>query len=499
LIERTLLSLPLCLVFLAGCADETASSSLAPAQEPAPTVVPTLGGDGAGAEADDPLPGSLPTFDDVAEVDEIDVEAQAAQGAGVRYRARYIEGYPGLLEFKIGNTGSGWQEKFLLQLPTQMPAGPAPLLVVFHKYSTSHFDVLNTTFHQESQQRGWYLLAPLGARQRHFGNSESQINTRAALDLVARLFPIDRARVYGVGFSMGGGALATYTSRHQDPNEIRFAAICQHTGTISLEHVHFWEPDDNDLDDDVPLPGMNLESPDVLEDLFGGTPVQQPFRYRRNSALPLDPLSATPQPDVDLVRNMTHVPTLSWVADSDPLPHLVAQTMAFHAHLGPLNPANRLRVVGSNLHSWTTLDETYVCDWLASHSLHEPTSGSVLADEDGQWFHFQVEQEVSGDFTPFTWSVDATTRTIHVTATTNLERLTIDTPRLGLTLSGTLTVRHSAGDGSGDVLRLLGAELPPTQVLRDGVPASVAYDALTRSVEFLEPHGALHQWVLTFP
>ncbi len=439
------------------------------------------------------------------EQDQIDVigstiSSSTASGAvGLNYRARFVPGYPGLIEFILNNTGSGWQEKFLVQVPPTPPTSPVPMLVVFHKFGSSHGDVLNTTFLAETQARGWYCVAPLGARQKHFGNNESQINTRAALDLVAHLFPVDRARVYGVGFSMGAGALTNYAARHLDPAGIQFAAICEHTGGVSLAHTWFNEPDDADLDDDLPLPGQNLEVPDVLEDLFGGTPSQNPFAYQRASSIDLDPITGQIGVGTDLGRNLEHVPTSIWIANADPLAYLAAQTYAFDGYLQPQNVGHTLTVVTGNTHTWQTLDETAVCDWLQTKTLQTPTSGRTLADEDGNWHHFRVEQDFQRVFTPFTWSIDVPSATVEIVDTANLKRITLDAASVGLALSGVVTLRLSFADGSGDRVRLLGAANAPVAVLRDGVAASGTYDAFTQSFEVHETSTAVHVWTLTFP
>lgn len=433
------------------------------------------------------------------EADQIDDALLMATAVGLRYRARFIDGYPGLVEFTLNNTGSGWQEKFLLQLPPVAPTTPVPLLVVFHKFGSSHGDVLNTSFLSETQARGWYCIAPLGARQKHFGNRESQINTRAALELVAHLFPIDRDRVYGAGFSMGGGAVAGYAARHLDPSGVRFAAICDHTGGVSLAHTWFSEPDDADLDDNLPQPGQNLEVPDVLESLFGGTPSAVPFEYQRCSTIDLDPITNQIGPGTDFGRNLAHIPTLVWIASGDPLLYLGTQSYAFDGHLQAQNAGHQLTVASGSVHSWSTLDETAVCDWLQTKTLQTPSAGRTLADEDGTWFHFGIEQDAPGAFTPFTWDVDTQARRLELSQTANLRRISFDAAGAGLALSGNVTLRISTADGTGDRVRILGVAAAPIAVTRDGLAASGTYDAFTHTYEIVESNAAQHDWVLTFP
>jgi dienelactone hydrolase len=384
-------------------------------------------------------------------------------------------------------------------MPPNPPATPAPLLVVFHKFGSSHGDVLNTTFLAETQARGWYCLAPLGARQKHFGNLESQINTRAALRLAAHLFPIDGDRVYGVGFSMGGGAVANYAAGHLDPTDLRFAAIANHTGGVSLPHTWFHEPDDADLDDDTPSPGMNLEVPDVLEDLFGGAPSAVPFAYLRCSVLDVDPITGVASAQNDLARNLSSIPTYTTIANADPLLYLGTQTYALDGVLQAQAAGHQLSILNGNVHAWTTLDETAICDWLQSKTLQSPLSARTLATENGRWHDFDVEQTAAGAFTPFTWSVDVPTRRVQISQTANLHRLSIHAADLGLPTSGPITLVLSTSDGSGDRARVLGVSGAPTLVTRDGVSATATYDSLTQSVEVVETDGARHEWLLVLP
>jgi hypothetical protein len=140
-----------------------------------------------------------------------------------------------------------------------------------------------------------------------------------------------------------------------------------------------------------------------------------------------------------------------------------------------------------------------VCNWFATKSLSLPTSARTIADEDGNWLYFFVEQDASGAFTPFTWSVDTALKTIDVSATKNLKRLKITPAGFGLTLTGVVTLKLSTADATGDRFQFLYVPNAPLSVTRDGVPASGSWDPLARTYQVTETDGALHTWVLTFP
>jgi hypothetical protein len=278
-----------------------------------------------------------------------------------------------------------------------------------------------------------------------------------------------------------------------------FAAICDHTGSVSLGHTWANEVDDSDLDDNVPNPGDNLEPPDLLEDLFGGSPIAQPFAYQRCSSIDLDPVTGQIGTGTDFARNLAHVPTLVWLATGEPNQYLANQTQSFFGHVQPFNPNDSLNMVVAGVHLWSTLNYTYVCDWLNQFTLQIPASGRTLVDEDGQWFHWFVEQDAPGSFTRFTWSINTTTKTIQVSNTTNLKRLITDAGKIGLSLHGAVTVRLSTVDGAGDKLALRGVSVAPTSVTRDGIPAAGTFDSSVNTYHITEPDGGLHTWVLTFP
>src|SRR5262245_13438751 len=51
-----------------------------------------------------------------------------------------VPGYPGVYNVTLRNTGSGYTESFVLQVPSGAPAGPRPMLVAFHRANVSHAD-----------------------------------------------------------------------------------------------------------------------------------------------------------------------------------------------------------------------------------------------------------------------------------------------------------------------------------------------------------------------
>ncbi len=83
-------------------------------------------------------------------------------------------------------------------------------------------------------------------------------------------------------------------------------------------------------------------------------------------------------------------------------------------------------------------------------------------------------------------------------ATSNLKRLTVDSPGAGLGFVGVLHLNLSSSDGSGDDVLFTSVPYAPSSVTRDGVPASATYDAQMHTLLIHESSGSGHQWVLFF-
>ena len=148
-------------------------------------------------------------------------------------------------------------------------AGNAPLLVLFHGFYGKHNEYLNPapfnwgeTFPliDMATDMGWFvvmhdggqldtnggcmtpkvpqgcdILNP-GSDYTTFGTEPFMIHTRAVLEYVLCHYPIDRQRIYGYGFSMGGNELMTYAARHMDPSADwgMFAAVVSQSATSTI-------------------------------------------------------------------------------------------------------------------------------------------------------------------------------------------------------------------------------------------------------------------------
>ena len=157
-----------------------------------------------------------------------------------------------------------------------------------------------------------------------------------------------------------------------------------------------------------------------------------------------------------------------------------------------------LTVVNYPGHSWDAVSEASVCNWLRNYSLTLPSAASTLADANGRFFHFHIEQALAGVFTPFHWSVDTTLNALSITSTSNLVRVRVETTDAGLDPLQPLSVTTACADGQPDQIELEGYALSPSLVLRDGVSTtSWSYDGQLGRMLLDETDGAAaHVWTI---
>lgn len=412
----------------------------------------------------------------------------ALTSGGGPFASAVPTGTAGIWHVTFDDPGTGWVERFLLAVPAA-PLTPAPLLVIFHGYSVSEWDCYyNTPIMKDAMLRGWYVVAPLGAHQYNYGITYAQTNIEVVLDWIDALFTVDPTRVYGLGFSMGGGAAASYAARHLDLDHLCFAALVNHTGSTSLSHT-YW----------------SVASTAILDDplMFGGSPALYPFEYARCSVMDLATDGITVDPATDMASNLAHVPTLDVVASNEPPAtfYLRTQTLALHDWLTGLGGIETLLEPFANQHVWSTLDSQTAFDFLEQQTLTVPTEGlhELLADRDGKWLHFEVFQRQAGAFTPFRFSVTSSLNQLVVDRIENLQRLVPDLGALGLSTAQALRVIVGSQTGLLQTITLPGYPSPPSAVTRNGtVTSSWLWDPVGESVTIYEYAASAYPlWVVT--
>jgi pimeloyl-ACP methyl ester carboxylesterase len=367
---------------------------------------------------------------------------------------------PGVFNITLSGTGTDWDEHLLLGIPTPPPTGPTPVLVMFHGFgrteNNTYVDGLPTF--TEALNRGWYVIAPRGAHAYNYGIHYAQTNIEFALTWFSQTLNIDQDRIYGVGFSMGGGGVLSYAARHQDPDRPRFAAVVNHTGGVSTA-LTYWNSTST----------LVYDHPDS----FGGSPASFPFLYSQASCVDIDQSSQLVNPNTDLARNLSATPVLNHFAEFDPLANLVYMTQTIFSWLG-LIPGMQTALISAplSIHHWSTLDEINALDFLSSHTLQIPSTGQhrVLADRDGKWFHFDIQQDTAGAFTPFRWDYESGLNRLTLDQTENLARIVVDSNSLGINTTIDVEVIMGSSDGAPEETQLSGYASAPQLVLRNGTP-----------------------------
>jgi len=399
----------------------------------------------------------------------------------------------------LRNNSTGWDEDFLLGNPLNPGSTPAPLLVLWHKWSTSENDTWeNTSFFEEATQRGWYVIAPLSAHRYHSGIEYGQRNTKELIEFMAAWLPglagnrsIDNSRVYGVGFSMGAGALTSYACRHLDPTGYPFAAVINYTGTMSA--ARGWKKLPFDKTDPT-TPGCEFRNHPMM---FGGSPDQFHYQYQIASCVHLWPKSSVVDPSSDLLRNIPELHVMSATAPNDTHDN-VDQCAIACAHAASLNFPwfQWAPLVGTGAtctHCWDHLPEAQSCAWLTAFNFKKPDSVTqtgdgtlpgtgptrILADRDARYYEFTVTQTSPGTLTPFEYDLSQVASANKLTLTTSrgISGLLVDSAGLQLiTVPFQLLTVDVVGSGGGATppapvtLEFTDYQISPALVSRNGIP-----------------------------
>ncbi|HEX4994402.1 MAG TPA: PHB depolymerase family esterase [Methylomirabilota bacterium] len=137
----------------------------------------------------------------------------------------------------------GLTRSYLLHVPPTLPAGPAPLVLVFHGGGGNGPGIERLTRFSELADREGVLIAyPEGVGRNWYDGREFSSGSRAhreriddvgfvaaLLDVVARAYAVDPRRIYATGIS-NGAVFSHYLAAHLSP---RIAAIAPVVGGIA--------------------------------------------------------------------------------------------------------------------------------------------------------------------------------------------------------------------------------------------------------------------------
>lgn len=373
----------------------------------------------------------------------------------------------------------GKAERFLVQFPlAALGAGPTPTVVAFHPYGVSEKSPFQATaLPALCQERGWLLIGAYGLVDTNYANADSQTALEKVLGFVDAFLPIDRTRLWGVGFSMGGLNALSFGMRHQDPSGFRFAGIVDHSGPTDVALQY----DEGDA---------LLKSILADADHFGGPPSTQPFAYERVSPAPLalgaiDPARAS-------VENLLHVPIYLHCNLQDTETSLVAQTQKLHAYLAARGADVVLSTVnGGSQHVWSTLDMVDALAFLEHKPLLAMPSAQYLhADRPGKWLATRLLAAPAAQVARYRVERVFGANALELRDTHAVDALELDLAALGLATGAPLYLGAGSGDATADALVLPGYAAPPSSVTLFGVlPVAWTHDALADTLA-ITPHPA---------
>ncbi|QDV07733.1 hypothetical protein Poly30_32640 [Planctomycetes bacterium Poly30] len=410
-----------------------------------------------------------------------------------------------ILNYSVFVEATQGVELFSLFVPDSPPSQPRPLLAAFHGAATSHGDIYYRAldFFVEADQRDWFLIAPLqanltGPMDVSYASVQSQLHVETLIELILDTYAIDRDRIYGAGFSMGGGNALSYAARHRDRRTGALAAVVNHTGSVALADIHANAP-----------PSIAA----VMEVIFGGPPSGPVFEWQRSSLIELDAAGSLLPQGKHMAKNLQHVPVQTWFNSQDMFGYLRNQAQQFSTFMQSLGGTQHqmITVPGgiplcAGQHCWGTLDIGSACDWLALQSLDSnPGAGTVLVDRDSRWANFDVKQRLAGAFSSFEFTINTATNELLVRFPRNVKSLACRPAKLGLSVGAPLVLRTSSAESAGTAFEMGGYSNAPTSVQRNGVALGATcggaanaigwcYDALAETVTIRETSNLSVQW-----
>jgi poly(3-hydroxybutyrate) depolymerase len=416
---------------------------------------------------------------------------------------------------------TGESEAFTLHVPGTPLGVPRPLLVGFHGFGVSHLDFsyFNTDFLQEAASRDWLVLAPAqfnpatGSWNDSWASTASQLHVEALMDYVISHWAVDLDRIYGVGFSMGGGNALSYAARHRDRDLGAFAAVINHTGSVCISDVYANNPPSATCSAVHPNPTQVN-----MRDTFGAPPPS--FAYQRSSLIDLDANGQLIAGGRHMAVNLADVPVRTHYSALDTIGYLREQSIAFDGFLRPRPEMSSSLIVETQSvcpssscnspseHCWDILDATASCDWLSLHTLEAaPPRGELLADRDARWGGLEVELHQQGSFGAATYDIASSPPTVQLLGRENLARVAVDLEAYGLDPNAGFDLVTSGADPLGTEFVFSDVSAPPSQVTRETVtvapacplpvgakPPAWCYDAATRQLRIWEGGAASVSW-----
>lgn len=372
-----------------------------------------------------------------------------------------------------GPTGTGTTigESFKYQLGNSYSAGgpPHPMVIAYHGYGASANSVgVQSTIDEECNARGWVYMAPTGLDDKLFGTPVSQQNVAAAIQWMLNNFNVDPDRLYMIGFSMGGGVVSNFASRHRDPDGLMIAGLALVSTSCDWAMTY-----------SVTTSGVKTLMEHPFN--FGGPPSTQPFRYQQASALhhaigSYPPLPGALSTALSMATNLGSVPTyMVWdtgdpVVESSTLNPILRDALAalggtldWHTVSGTVDPITLLPAP----HSWAVLDEADAFDFFDGLSVvRTPATFEAQLDLSADVSWASVVQTTTNAFTYVEGFAEAAGREVDVFDVHNARSVEIDGAAIGIAGGDPVAVAAAPAPLSAAFNLVLGGfDVPPAYLL----------------------------------
>lgn len=394
--------------------------------------------------------------------EEAEMERQLIENAG-RMQNNGKRGRLILQQIPAAYTGTGLPEWIEYQVPNgYKPSGPAlPMMVCWHSYGQSCQSVAyDSQIDEECNARKWFYLAITGAQQCHFGYLTAQTHCTRAIDYLKDElgYKVDTDRIYMCGLSMGGGAAASYASRHLSGKDgYRVAGLI--LVASSLDWVHSYYQNDPGVQYWLPL-------------LVGGPPTTHNFKYRQIGTLAI--ISGdTYRLDRSMGQNFdNNMPVFLTYAGNDPLTYGPYQNGIFADMLNDLG-ANLLtdyHAYNPDPHKWSLLDMEMAFDFIDDYSLQdqETKDVQVVIDRSDQFYWADVNTVDPETFSGLIGQTQPAQNKVMVTDTSNIDALTVDCEWAGLDDGQPLYLEYDSFSEISQEITLKPIATEPTYLVDDG-------------------------------
>ncbi|MBL8899249.1 MAG: hypothetical protein JNM84_16555 [Planctomycetes bacterium] len=411
-------------------------------------------------------------FDEVWRTAGHERSAAGEESAALDVREGFLDGT---------ETGTGFGEDYLLGVPRDLrPGDTRPLLLAWHGFGSPPRQIFrDTDYPEECARRGWFLLAPRGLDDKSFGFPPAQRNVRAVLARVLLEQPVDRQRLYAVGWSMGAQSALCFAARHREDAVARFAAVAALQGPHDLLDTYARES--------APLRLW-------MERLFGAAPFVDERPYRRSSVLRLDGARLGHASEPSYAAHLVDLPLLLVHAPDDPLSYLRAQNLALGTWLRERGaPVHEWSVRGRTpAHDWRITSASSVCAWLARYEVADPPRVCELVS-DGEASRLGVRLAPRGDASFATARIARSEGQWELGVLRGTREVLLDAAGLGVPLEAPLTLKLFGGGASVEQVRLFGLAAPPRAAYRGGRALRDAPWSAEEGLLLLAP-GASSRW-----